>query len=154
MSTEAFGQNAYVTSLNEPGMTIASAPDSTTILSLHNVPAGNYVINAKLNVTSMYRYSEWVVRCWIASSTEMLDVTESPLIQQLVIKEAQPLPLQAFVALSAPDTISLVCNLIYGQLEVGFLVDCSQYRSASCTLSRPWLATTDDQPPFGVASLV
>jgi hypothetical protein len=50
-ASSAFGQTAYVTSFNEP-MTIASAPDSTTILSLHNVPPGNYVINAKLNVAA------------------------------------------------------------------------------------------------------
>ena len=43
----AFGQPAYVTSFNQP-TTISGAPDSTIILSLHNVPPGNYVVSAKL----------------------------------------------------------------------------------------------------------
>ena len=76
-SAEAFGQAAYITSFNEPAITIASAPDSTTILSLHNVPPGNYIISAKLNVVGIIAdFFGWRIRCLISSSTEKLDIAE------------------------------------------------------------------------------
>jgi hypothetical protein len=107
----AFAQSAYVTSFDEPGRTIAPFPDYTTILSLHNLPTGSYLINAKLNVSAQVRFSAWIVTCWISSSTERLDLAESPYVADLVTKETQSLPLHAFVVLSAPDTISLACQM-------------------------------------------
>jgi len=101
--------NAYTTTV-QSGFTLMQNRDN--IVSSVSLPAGNFLLFAKVDVDFSPISSRQNLSCVLQSSSSSFDLSEASVQAAQAADTLTAIPLQGYVALDSPDTVSMVCTYV------------------------------------------